>query len=118
MRRITKFSLLLIVLLLAACGDVAGLGGRSIDGEWRTRIGGEEVWISLREDRGEIWGSGEWGYDRILVTGERINSQLYLLFEFDYYNPVEFDGTVRNREIEGRVYGSGLDGEHVRFYRH
>lgn len=117
MRWIVTFPLLLVVLLLAACDNVAGLSGRSIDGEWRARIGGEEVWISLRDQRGEVWGSGEWGFDRVYISGERFESDLYLVFEFDYYNPIEFDGIVRNREIEGRVYGSGLDGEHVRFYR-
>jgi hypothetical protein len=108
---------LLLALLLGACGDLTGLGGRSLDGEWSARIDGEEVWMSLRDDRGEVWGDGEWGWDDVYVSGDRDGSEVYLAFEFDRYRPIEFEGTIRGREIEGRLYGSGLDGRRIRFYR-
>jgi hypothetical protein len=117
MRRITVFPLLLSALLLGGCDELGGLGGRSIDGEWRARIDGEEVWVTLRDDRGEIRGSGDWGFDDVYVTGDRFDSDVYLEFEFYDYDPIDFEGVVRGREIEGRFFGSGLDGERVRFYR-
>lgn len=116
MRRFALLPLLL-ALLLGACEDLTGPGGRSLDGEWTARIEGEEVWVSLRDDRGEIRGSGEWGYDNVWVTGERIDSDVYLTFEFDDYEPIELEGTIVSREIEGRLYGSGLEGERIRFRR-
>ena len=117
MRRVALLPLLLFSLLVGACDDLAGLDGRSVDGEWRARIQGEEVRMSLRDDRGDVRGRGEWGYDDVFITGDRQGSDLYLEFEFDDFNPIEFEGSIANREIEGRVYGSGLDGERVRFYR-
>ena len=108
---------LLLVLLLGACSDVTGLGGRSLDGEWRANIDGEDVWVSLQDDRGDVWGDGAWGYDDVYVSGDRTGSDVYLSFEFDRYDPIDLEGTVRGGVIEGRLYGSGLDGEHVRFYR-
>jgi hypothetical protein len=42
---------------------------------------------------------------------------VYLQFEFDGYNPIDFEGIVTGREIDGRLYGSGLSGEYIRFYR-
>lgn len=117
MRRLALLPLLLAALILGACDDVTGLGGRSLDGEWSARIDGEEVWVSLRDDGGEIRGSGEWGYDDVFVTGERDGSEVYLVFEFDDYNPIELEGAIVSREIDGRLYGSGLEGERVRFRR-
>ncbi len=73
--------------------------------------------MSLRDDDGEIRGSGEWGYDDVFITGERTGSDLYLEFDFARFNPIELEGNIQNREINGRLYGSGLDGDRVRFYR-
>ncbi|MQA92683.1 MAG: hypothetical protein GEU90_21080 [Gemmatimonas sp.] len=117
MRRLALLPLLLAALFLGACDDVIGTGQRSLDGEWSARIGGDEVWISLRDDRGDIRGSGEWGFDDVFVTGERYNSDVYLSFEFDRFNPIELEGVIESREIEGTLYGSGLQGERVRFRR-
>jgi hypothetical protein len=117
MPRLALLPPLLAALLLGACGDLTGLGGRSLEGEWSARIEGEEVWVSLRDDRGEIWGSGEWGWDEVYVTGERIDSDVYLIFEFHRYSPIELEGVIVSREIDGRLYGSGLEGERVRFRR-
>lgn len=117
MRRIFMLPLLILILLLTSCHDLSGLGGRSVDGQWRARLDGEDVWMSLREDRGEIWGFGEWGYDEVYISGERIESEVYLLFEFNRFNPVELEGSIRGREIDGWLHGSGWSGERVRFYR-
>lgn len=117
MRRIALLPLLLLGLLLGACDDLTGLGGRSVEGEWSARIEGEEVWMSLRDDGREVWGSGEWGFDRVSISGERIGSDLVLVFDFAGFNPIEFEGSVLGRELEGRLYGSGYDGERVSFYR-
>jgi hypothetical protein len=117
MRRITMLPLLLLTLLLGACDDVSGLGGRTVDGDWSARIDGEEVWVRLRDSRGEIRGSGDWGFDDVYVTGDRFDSDVYLEFDFDDFNPIEFEGIVRGRELEGRLYGSGLNGEYIRFHR-
>lgn len=117
MRRLALLPLLLVTLLLGACDDLTGPGGRSLDGDWTARIEGESVWLSLRDDGREIRGSGEWGYDDVYVTGERVDSDIYLVFEFDRYNAIEFEGRITNREIDGRLYGSGLDGERVLFRR-
>ena len=117
MRKSLLLRLLLLVLLLGACGDLTGLGGRSVDGEWSARIEGEDVWLSLRDDGQEIWGSGEWGFDKIRVDGERFGSDVRLQFEFYDFTPIEFEGTVRGTALEGQLYGSGYRGERVRFYR-
>jgi hypothetical protein len=117
MRRIALIIPLLLTLLLGACSDVTGLGGRSLDGEWYATIDGEEVWVSLQDDRGDVWGDGDWGFDGVYVTGERNSSDVYLEFRFDRYSPVQLDGTVRGDEINGRLRGSGYDGVYVRFYR-
>lgn len=117
MRRLTFVPLLLTILLLGACEDLTGVGRRSLDGEWTTRFDGEQVWVSLRDDRGDVRGSGEWGWDEVFVSGERFDSDVYLVFEFDRYSPIEFEGEIRGGEIEGRFFGSGLDGERVRFRR-
>lgn len=117
MRRLALLPILLVTLLLGACDDLTGPGGRSLDGQWVARVEGEQVWLSLRDDGRDIRGSGEWGYDDIYVSGERRSSDVYLVFEFDRYNPIELEGRINNREIEGRLYGSGLDGERVRFRR-
>ena len=117
MRRVFTIPLLLLALLLAACDDLSGLGGRSVDGDWSARLDGEDLWMTLREDRGEIWGEGEWGFDDVYVTGERNGSQVYLVFEFVRFDPVEFEGTIRGTELDGWVQGSGWNGERVRFYR-
>jgi hypothetical protein len=117
MRWVTIVSLLLLAPLLGACDDVAGLGTRSVDGEWRAAIDREEVWLSLRDHRGEIRGSGRWGYDDVFVRGERFGSEVRIEFDFDRYAPIELEGVVRGRDIEGRLYGSGFHGERVRFHR-
>ncbi len=117
MRRLILLPLVL-TLLLGACSDIAGLGGRSTDGDWRATIHGEDVRVSLRDDRGDVWGDGYWGYDDVYVSGDRRGSVVSLRFEFDRYNPIDFDGTVRDRQIEGRLYGSGYNGDYVRFYRY
>jgi hypothetical protein len=117
MRRLALLPLLLAALFFGACDDLTGPGRRSLDGEWSTRIDGEEVWVSLRDDGGEIRGSGEWGFDDIFITGERNDTDVYLIFEFDGFNPIELEGEIVSREIEGRLYGSGFGGERVRFRR-
>lgn len=118
MRRMVWAPLLVVVALaLGGCQDVVGIGHNSVDGQWSARVDGETIWISLRDDRGRIRGSGDWGYDPIYVNGERYNSEVYLYFEFNRYNPIEFEGRVRNREIDGRLYGSGYNGVRVRFQR-
>ena len=118
MRRLALLPLLLLTALtLGACDQVTGISGRSVDGRWSARIGGEDVWLSLRDDRGDIRGSGEWGYDDVYVTGERNDTDVYLRFEFDQYNPIELEGVIIDRDLEGRLYGSGLDGDRVRFRR-
>lgn len=117
MRRFVLLPMLILTLGVSACEDVTGIGSRSTDGEWSARIDGEDVWISLRDDRGEIRGSGEWGYDDVVLYGERRDDDVFLVFDFDDFNPVELDGVVRNDEIEGRLRGSGYDGERVVFRR-
>lgn len=116
MRRLALIPLLLAVLFLTACDDVTGTG-RSLDGEWVARVDGEEVWFSIRDSGGDIRGSGEWGYDDIYVTGDRRDRDVWLVFEFDRFNPIELEGRIQGRELEGRLYGSGYDGVRVRFRR-
>lgn len=108
---------ILAVLMLGACSDIAGLGG-SVDGDWRATIGGEDVRVSLRDDGGDIWGNGYWGYDKVYVFGSRSGSGVSLRFEFDGYNPIDLDGTVRRGLIDGRLYGSGYNGDYARFDRY
>lgn len=117
MRRLVLLPLLLAVLFLGACDDITGPGSRSLDGRWSTRFDGETIRFSLQDDRGDVRGSGDWGRDDVYVWGERYDSDVYLTFEFDRFSPIEFEGEIRGREIEGRLYGSGLDGERVRFRR-
>lgn len=117
MRRLAFIPLLLVVLLLGACTDITGVGSRTLDGRWSARIDGETIWISLRDDRGRIRGSGEWGWDEVYINGDRYGSEVYLYFEFNRYNPIEFEGRISRREFEGRIYGSGYHGERVRFRR-
>ncbi len=52
------------------------------------------------------------------MTGDRRGSDVSLRFEFDRYNPIDFEGTVQSRQIQGRVYGSGLNGELLQLYRY
>ena len=117
MRRLALLPVLLATLFLGACDDLTAPGSRSLDGQWSARIDGEEVWVSLRDDRGDIRGSGDWGFDDVSVRGERIDSEVYLIFEFDDFNPIELEGEIVSREIDGRLYGSGLEGDRVRFRR-
>lgn len=117
MRKRSLIPLLLLFVLLGACGDITGSGSRSLDGEWGARVDGETVWFSLRDSRGDIRGDGEWGYDYIHVDGERFDRDVYLVFDFNRYNPIEFEGRVNSSEIDGRLYGSGYDGVRVRFRR-
>lgn len=117
MRRLALIPLLLLIVALGACTDFTGPGHRALDGEWSARIDGESVWLSLREDRGSIRGSGEWGRDIVYVTGERYGNEVYLQFEFRYFNPIELEGRLASWEIDGRLYGSGYQGERVRFRR-
>src|SRR5690606_15393912 len=100
MRRFTLIPLLLLLALVGACDDITGPGSRDLDGEWSARIDGETVWFSLRDSRGDLRGDGEWGYDRIYVDGERFDRDVYLVFEFNGFNPIEFEGRVSSREIE------------------
>lgn len=117
MRKFVFFPLVAL-LFLVGCSDALGVGRGSVDGQWTARVDGEEVWMTLREDnRGRITGSGDWGWDPIYIRGDRRGSEIYLVFEFDRYSPVNFDGTLRNREIEGRITGSGWRGEYVTFWR-
>ena len=117
MRRITIYPLLLLALLLGACDDISGLGRRSVDGDWLARIDGDEVFLTLRDDDGNIWGSGAWGWDEVIVTGDRFDSDVEMQFAFDRYAPIAFEGVVRGNELDGRLYGSGYDGVRVRFDR-
>lgn len=119
MRRLFIIALLLVMVVLGACHDVAGPGrGGSLDGQWSGQIDGERIWISLRDDRGVVRGSGDWGYDDIDVWGERLSSsEIYLRFDFRRYNPIELEGRIRGSEIEGRLYGSGYQGDRIRLRR-
>jgi hypothetical protein len=117
MPRLALIPLLLLIMVLGACTDFTGPGGRALDGDWSARIDGDLVWLSLREDYDGIRGSGDWGRDVVYVTGERYGNEVYLVIDFRYYNPIEFEGRLVNREIDGRLYGSGYQGERVRFRR-
>ena len=117
MRKFAMLPLLMLILFVAACDDITGVGGRSLEGDWTARVEGEQIWLSIRDDRGDVRGSGEWGYDDIWISGERMDSDVYLIFEFDRYNPIELEGRISGGEIEGRLYGSGYDGERVQFRR-
>lgn len=118
MRRLGLIPLLLLLIVgLGACTDIIGPGGRTLDGDWSARVLGESVWLSLREDRGSVRGSGDWGRDVVHVTGERYGNEVYLIFEFRHFQPVELEGRLVNREIDARLYGSGYRGERVRFRR-
>lgn len=120
MRRIMMLvPFLLTTLTVAACDDLIGLGLGSVDGEWSTRLEGETVWIHLRDDRGVIRGSGEWGWDDLTVRGDRRGTRVNLLFRFDYdeFRPIEFEGSLYAGRLEGRIYGSGYYGERVNFRR-
>lgn len=116
MRR-TALIPVLLMLVLGACTDFAGPGRRSLDGMWSARVDGETVRITLTEDARGIRGSGEWGWDRVYVTGDRFHDEVYLVFEFGQYNPIELEGQVFSGEIDGRLYGSGYHGDLVRFRR-
>jgi len=116
MRRSIIFPLFAL-LFLVGCVDSVGVGRSSVDGNWSARVDGENVWVTLREDRGRITGTGDWGWDRVYVRGDRRGSEVFLLFEFDRFSPIQFDGTVRGREIDGRLTGSGYRGEYVTFWR-
>lgn len=117
MRKLALMPVLLLMVVLGACTDIAGPGHRSLDGQWSARIDGETVWLSLREDRHGIRGSGDWGRDAFHVTGDRYGNQVHLHFDFWHFNPIEFEGRLTSREIDGRVYGSGYRGDRVRFRR-
>ncbi len=108
---------LLLALLFGGCSDIVGLGGRSADGDWRATFGGEEVRVTLRDRAGDIRGDGRWGRDDVFVSGDRRGSDLSLRFEFALYSPIDFEGTIRSGQLEGRLYGSGLNGDLVRFHR-
>lgn len=110
-------SVLLMAVALGACDDLTRPGSRSLDGDWSARVDGESVWVTLRDDGDQIRGSGDWGRDEVYVTGERRHDDVYLMFDFLQYNPIELEGRLVNGEIEGRLYGSGYDGELVRFRR-
>jgi hypothetical protein len=117
MRSIVIFPLIAL-LFLVGCVDAVGVGRGSVDGQWTARVDGENVWMSLREDRqGRITGSGDWGWDPIYIRGDRRGSSVYLVFEFDRFNPISFDGDLRGREIDGRLTGSGYTGVRVTFWR-
>jgi len=118
MRKLGIIPLLLLIVVLSACHDIAGPGrGGSLDGQWSGRVDGESIWVSLRDNRGDVRGSGDWGYDRVDVRGERYSSEVYLRFDFRQYNSIELEGRIRGREIEGRLYGSGYDGQRIRLRR-
>lgn len=118
MRKLLIIPLLLVMVVLGACHDLTGPGrSGSLDGQWSGRIDGEQIWLSLRDDRGVIRGSGDWGYDPIDVRGERYSSEIYLMFDFRHYNPIELEGRIRGGEIDGRLYGSGYHGERIRLRR-
>jgi hypothetical protein len=117
MRKFVLFPLLAL-LFLVGCSDAVGVGSRSVDGEWTARVDGEDVWMSLREDsRGRVTGSGDWGWDRVYVRGDRRGSDVYLVFEFDRFSPINFDGSLRSGELDGRLTGSGWTGQRVTFRR-
>ena len=117
MRKFALLSLLLIGLVLSACDDISGLSGRSVDGNWRTQVDGEEVRVRLYEDAGRITGSGSWGFDRVRVYGDRVGSDIYLEFEFSGFNPIEFEGRVLGSELDGWLHGSGFRGDPATFWR-
>lgn len=116
MRGLAFLPLLLVALLFTGC-DVANLVSRDLDGQWVAWVEGEEVWFSVRDDRGRIRGSGEWGFDDIFVSGERWDDDVYLEFDFGFYNPIAFEGEIEGWDLRGRLYGSGFDGQRVRFRR-
>jgi hypothetical protein len=109
MRRLVLFPLFAL-LLLAGCSDAIGISSRTVDGDWTARVDGETIWVTLREDnRGRITGAGEWGWSEVYVSGDRQGSEVYLMFEFDRFSPVTLEGTLRGREIDGRLRGSGYN---------
>lgn len=118
MRRAVLLVFLMIPVFLAGCSDAVGIGGvRSIEGPWAATVDREDIFVTLSEDRGEIWGSGSWGFDAVTVRGNRAGSDVSLVFEFVEFNPINFQGSLRGDRLEGWLTGSGFRGEPATFWR-
>ena len=118
MRGAVLLVFLLLTGFLAGCSDAVGIGlGRSVDGAWAATVDYEDIFVTLTEDRGEIWGSGSWGFDAVRVRGNRAGADVSLVFEFSAYNPINFQGTLRGDRLEGWLTGSGFRGDPATFWR-
>lgn len=118
MRHAVMLAILMIAGLFAGCSDAVGIGGgRSVNGSWSGTVDREDIYLTLTEDRGQIWGSGSWGYDAVTVSGNRAGPEISFVVDFAAYNPVNFQGTIRNNQLEGWLTGSGYRGDGVVFWR-
>jgi hypothetical protein len=118
MRRFVFLPFLLIAALFVGCGDATGIGGgRSVQGTWSGTVDREDIFLTLSEDRGQIWGSGSWGFDAITVSGNRAGSEVSLVFEFGRYQPINFQGSIASNRMDGWLTGSGFRGDPAVFWR-
>lgn len=118
MRAVVLLFSLVFAGFLGGCSDAVGIGGgRSVEGPWAATVDREDIFVTLREDRGEIRGSGSWGFDAVTVRGTRAGSDVSLVFEFYEFNPINFQGTIRGDRLEGWLTGSGFHGESATFWR-
>lgn len=118
MRNAVLLMILMFAGLSAGCSDAVGIGGgRSVNGSWIATVDREDIYLTLTEDRGQIWGSGSWGYDPVTVNGNRAGSEISLIIDFAAYNPINFQGSIRDNQLEGRLSGSGYRGDGIVFWR-
>jgi hypothetical protein len=118
MRTATIITMFITLLLATGCEDVSGIGGgRSLSGVWSASVDREDIFVTLTEDRGQIHGSGSWGYDAVTVVGNRAGADVSLVFEFYDFNPINFQGSLAHNRIDGWLTGSGFRGESATFWR-
>ena len=118
MRAFAVIPILLIAMLTTGCGDATGIGGgRAVTGIWSGVVEREDIFLTLTEDRGQITGSGNWGFDAVTITGNRAGSDVSLNFQFFEYEPINFQGRMSNDRMEGWLTGSGFRGEAATFWR-
>lgn len=117
MKHVLRCTGLLVVLLLAACGDGSGPSDNSptLAGTWVGTLGPGTISATMTDKKGTVAGSAAIDVGTLLcapsIAGTRTATNFTITFTCSGFVPFTYTGTVSATTLSGALQGSGFTGE-------